>query len=48
MDNIKFTLIYQTLFSAFQRLNDKDEKERQIAYLIFDAMNKMQEFWGDE
>jgi len=47
MDNIKFTLIYQQLFGVSQRLNMEDEDEKQVAYLIFEAMNKMQELWGD-
>ena len=48
MNDLKYTQIYQTLFKAFQMLDDSDENERMISFMIFDTMNKMQAVWGNE
>lgn len=46
MNDTKYITIYQSLFQTYNMLDDSDERERRIAYMIFDILNRMEEYWG--
>ena len=47
MDTVKYTMMYQTLFSLWDKMDDFDDKELEIAFMIFGVMVKMEEYWGE-